>query len=77
MAEGLDAQLKLSQEFLVLKCEEVKGNRVPDVQLKPSQRTTLEAFARCAKYLSTGDLVEEFLAAGVWPLSRDWSISEF
>ena len=55
----------------------MKGNRTPDVQLKASQRTALEAFARCAKYLSTRDLVEEFVAAGVWPLSRDWSIPKF
>ena len=59
------------------KCEEVKGNRAPNVQLKASQRTALEAFARCAKYLSTWDLVEEFIAVGVWPPSRDWSILEF
>ena len=65
------------EEFLVSKCEEVKGNCAPDVCLKTSQQTALEAFARCAKYLSTCDLVEEFIATGVWPLSRDWSIPEF
>ena len=66
-----------TEEFLVSKCEEVKRNRAPDVRLKSLQQTALEAFARCAKYLSTRDLVEEFIAAGVWPLSRDWTILEF
>ena len=53
-----------AEDYLVSKCEGVKGNRAPDVRLKPSQQTVLEAFARCAKHLSTHDLVEEFLAAG-------------
>jgi hypothetical protein len=66
-----------SEEYLVSKCEGVKGNRAPDVRLKASQETALEAFARCAKHLSTRDLVEEFLAAGIWPLSRGWSIPAF
>ena len=59
-----------AEEYLVSRCEEVRGNRVPDVRLKSSQQMALEAFARCMKYLSTCDLVEEFVAAGVWPLSR-------
>jgi hypothetical protein len=66
-----------AEEYLVSKCEEVKGNRAPDVRLKSSQQTALEAFARCAKHLSTRDLVEEFLAARVWPLSHGWVIPEF
>ena len=65
------------EDFLVSKCEEVKGNRTPDVQLKASQRPALEAFARCEKYLSTRDLVEEFVASGVWPLSWDWTTPKF
>ena len=59
------------EEFLVSKCEEVKGNHAPDVQLKASQRAAFEAFARCVKHLTTHDLVEEFVASGVWPFSRD------
>jgi hypothetical protein len=39
------------QEFLVSRCEEVKGNRAPDVQLKASQWPTLEAFARSLSFL--------------------------
>ena len=66
-----------AKDYLVSKCEEVKGNRASDVRLKPSQQTALEAFARCAKHLSTRDLVEEFLAAGVWPLSHGWAIPTF
>ena len=59
------------------KCEEVKGNHAPDVQLKASQRVAFEAFDGCVKHLITRDLVEEFLASGVWPLSQDWTIPEF
>ena len=59
------------------KCEEVKGNRAPDVQLKASQKVAFEAFTRCAKHLTTCDLVEEFVESGVWPLSQGWTIPKF
>jgi Putative gypsy type transposon len=38
-----------AEEYLVSRCEEVRGNRAPDVRLKSSQQTALEAFARCTK----------------------------
>jgi hypothetical protein len=60
-------------EYLVSKCQDYKGNRALDVLLKDAQLAAFKAFMRCAKHLSTHDLVEEFLAAGVWPLSEGWT----
>ena len=65
------------EEFLVSKCEEVKGNRAPDVHLKASQKVAFEFFTKCAKHLTTRDLVEEFVASRVWTLSWGWTILKF
>jgi hypothetical protein len=34
------------------------------------------AFRSATRHLSSRDVVEEFIAAGVWPLGRDWSLDD-
>jgi hypothetical protein len=46
-------------------------------QFKLKKGDVNEVALRCASKTSSGhDLVEEFIACGVWPLAHDWDVGE-
>lgn len=45
----------------------------PIVDMDPRLRCQLKSIAATAKQFNMRDLMEEFVAAGIWPLSQSWN----
>lgn len=63
-----------SEGWSLLKGQSNRANRLAEIALTSREEALLYLLLNAMKRLSTRDLVEEFCAFRVWPLSRGWHV---